>query len=170
MRSDSLHDHPDRRNLYIRCRGQFYLSTWTSYLLLVSYMGYVVPTSTAFVQFSCRICDVHHSPVTRCYWSRSSLLPRSDIWELIMVLPRGSGGCSNHLSTRSPVESCKLPVMAGGFRRNEPCASRYRCELFFVVGNQCHIQWLNTSSKACMVVQVQYISLHRSSNSFRRSN
>lgn len=56
-----------------------------------------------------------------------------------MVLPRGSSGCSYHLSTWLPVESRKLPIMAGGFRRDEPSASRYRRELLVVVGDQCPI-------------------------------
>jgi hypothetical protein len=91
------------------------------------------------IRSSRSFCLGPRSPESRCHWPGASFLARSNVWELVMVLSRGSSGCDYHLSTWSPVESRKLPIMAGGFRRDEPSSSCYRRELLVVVGDQCPI-------------------------------
>lgn len=95
---------------------------------------------------------------SRCDWPWPIVFSRSDLWQLTVVLPGWPGGCHHHISPESSLEGCELCFLARGLWSDEPRSTRHWGQLFLLVGDQHDLQWLDTPSQTCVVVQIQYVN------------
>lgn len=140
--------------------GGFHLPARSSDILVFSNLGYVL-----------RLLEPRADPnrLNRCSWTRAELLPRTDLRQLAVVLPRRARRDRDYLSSRTQVEDLQLSVLAGGIRRDESRSTSDGDQFLVVVGDQRYIQRHHQAAQGRVVVEVQYVIPNQASNTMTRA-
>ena len=73
-----------------------------------------------------------------------------------MVLLGWPCGCCHHVSLGPSLEGSEPSLLAGGLWSDEPGPTSYWSQFLFLVGDQRDLQRVDTTSQACVVVEIQY--------------
>lgn len=88
----------------------------------------------------------------RCDWTGPIVFTRSDLWQPVVVLPGWPGGCRDHVSPGPSLEGSEPCLLAGCLWSDEPGPTGYGSQFLLLVGDQHDLQWVDTTSQACVVV------------------